>query len=107
MARRFVENRNAKPIMVSIPSTPTRRCMRGCLPSSVGSDYFKTPTSAPKPSLFFWVEVFVKGRPYKDSRARFEKFVTCATFLQENRCFTASRSRETAAGKKNRGPRSG
>src|SRR6202050_4641958 len=28
MARRLVESRNANAIMVSIPSTPTRRCMR-------------------------------------------------------------------------------
>src|SRR5580692_2443200 len=51
MARRFVENRNAKPIMVSIPSTPTRRCMRGCLLASVCGDYFKTGTSAAKAVL--------------------------------------------------------
>src|SRR5580704_17083383 len=41
MARRLVENSNAKPIMVSIPSTPTRRCMRrSLLYSRTGSQEF-------------------------------------------------------------------
>jgi hypothetical protein len=53
-----------------------------------------------KPSLFFWVDVAAKGTTYKDSRARSEKFAISAAFLQKNRSLSASRARQTAAGKK-------